>query len=122
MDMTILNDIREKIKCHAEEVFLALLVVFCLLTGFGLGRLSKIADKKTPIVIETPRITPETNSLSANTMNTLPKYIASKNGTKYYFPWCEGVKKISPKNIVEFSSKEEAETAGFTKAANCPGL
>lgn len=122
MDMKILNDIREKIKSHQEEVFLVLIVVICTLTGFGLGRLSKLADGKTPIIIELPDKMGMANKTSANLSNSIGKYVASKNGTKYYFPWCDGVKKISPKNIVEFISKEEAESAGFTKAANCPGL
>lgn len=120
--MTILNDFTKKIKCHGEEIFLVLIILFCLMTGFGLGRLSKIAERKTPITIEMPKITQETGSLTANVPSSVEKYVASKNGTKYYFPWCEGVKKISPKNIVEFTSREEAESAGFTKAANCPGL
>lgn len=122
MDMTILNDIREKIKSHREELFLVLIVTICTLTGFGLGRLSKIAGTKTPITIEMPSKSLASDKLGANLANSMVKYVASKNGTKYYFPWCDGVKKISPKNIVEFSSREEAESAGFTKATNCPGL
>jgi hypothetical protein len=99
-----------------------MLVALCTLTGFGLGRLSKIADRKTPITIELPTNSPMNGDLGANILNSIEKYVASKNGTKYYYPWCDGVKKISPKNLVEFKSKEEAESAGFTKAANCPGL
>ncbi|HBM45614.1 MAG: hypothetical protein UT05_C0005G0044 [Parcubacteria group bacterium GW2011_GWF2_38_76] len=120
--MTILNDIKEKIKGYKEEIFIVLIITLCLLIGFGLGRLSKIADKKTPITIEMPKIGKEIGLSNINTSTSTEIYVASKNGTRYYSPWCEGVKKISPKNIVEFTSREEAESAGYTKATNCPGL
>jgi hypothetical protein len=50
------------------------------------------------------------------------KYVASKNGTKYYLPECSGVKRIKEENKVWFASKEIAEAEGYGPAANCPGL
>lgn len=49
-------------------------------------------------------------------------YMASKNGTKYYLPACGTAKRIKEENKVWFATKAEAEAAGFTPAANCPGL
>lgn len=49
-------------------------------------------------------------------------YMASKNGTKYYLPTCGTAKRIKEENRVWFATKAEAEAAGFTPAANCPGL
>lgn len=49
-------------------------------------------------------------------------YMASKNGTKYYLPSCSGAKRIKEENRVWFGTKEEAEAAGYSKAANCKGL
>ncbi|MES2668598.1 MAG: hypothetical protein V4644_02835 [Patescibacteria group bacterium] len=49
-------------------------------------------------------------------------YMASKNGTKYYLPTCGTAKRIKEENRVWFSTKEEAEAAGYGPAANCPGL
>lgn len=48
--------------------------------------------------------------------------VASKSGSKYYFPECAGAKRIKAENQVWFASKEEAESAGYSKAANCAGL
>ena len=48
--------------------------------------------------------------------------VASKNGTKYHFPWCSGAKTISEANKIYFNSIEEAGAAGYTPAANCKGL
>ncbi len=49
-------------------------------------------------------------------------YVASKKGTKYHLPTCSGAKTMSPENKIWFTTKEEAEAAGFTPAANCKGL
>jgi hypothetical protein len=49
-------------------------------------------------------------------------YMASKNGTKYYLPTCGTAKRIKEENRVWFATKDEAEAAGYSAAANCPGL
>lgn len=48
--------------------------------------------------------------------------VASKNGTKYYLPWCGSAERILAKNKVFFASALEAEKAGFAKASNCKGM
>ncbi len=48
--------------------------------------------------------------------------VASKNGTKYHYPWCAGAKQISEKNKITFASIEEARAKGYTPASNCKGL
>jgi hypothetical protein len=50
------------------------------------------------------------------------KYLASKNGTKYYLPTCSGAKRIKEENKVWFATIEDAQAAGLGPAANCPGL
>lgn len=49
-------------------------------------------------------------------------YMASKNGTKYYLPTCGSANRIKEANRVWFATKAAAEAAGYTPAANCPGL
>lgn len=48
--------------------------------------------------------------------------VASKNGTKYHYPWCAGAKQIAEKNRITFRSIAEARASGYTPAANCKGL
>ncbi len=48
--------------------------------------------------------------------------VASKNGTKYFLPWCAGAKLISAANLVTFASAADAAAKGYTPAANCKGL
>ena len=49
-------------------------------------------------------------------------YVASKSGTKYYLPTCSGVARIKEANRVWFATKGDAEAAGLTPAAACPGM
>jgi hypothetical protein len=49
-------------------------------------------------------------------------YVASKSGTKYHLSTCSGAKLIKEENKLFFATKDEAESAGYSKAANCPGL
>lgn len=48
--------------------------------------------------------------------------VASKSGTKYYFPWCSGAARIAEANKVWFASAEEAKSKGYSPASNCKGL
>ncbi len=50
------------------------------------------------------------------------KYVASKNGTKYYLPTCSGATRIKEANRVWFSTVADAQASGRTPASNCPGL
>ncbi len=48
--------------------------------------------------------------------------VASKTGSKYFYPWCGGAKQISDANKVFYHSSEEAKKAGYAPASNCKGL
>lgn len=50
------------------------------------------------------------------------KYLSSRSGSFYYLPTCSGAKRIKEKNMIWFSSKEDAEARGLKPAANCPGI
>lgn len=49
-------------------------------------------------------------------------FVASISGTKYHLPSCSGAKRIKEENKVWFSTKEDAELAGYGPAGNCPGI
>jgi hypothetical protein len=63
-------------------------------------------------------LTPGVDTIS----NKEEMVVASKNGTKYHYPWCTGAKQISEKNLIKFSSIAEARAKGYTPASNCKGL
>lgn len=143
-------DFQEKIKeinkTKTLNDFLIILVIILVAFGsFGLGRLSKNSEINDPIQIVYPEQNQtENNAVSikqtaqvnqafnSTTTNTLEKenttsskeqsFVASKNGTKYYFIWCSGANKIKEENKIYFSSREEAEKAGYEKSSTCKGL
>ncbi len=62
---------------------------------------------------------------SSNAPAALPvggEVVASKSGTKYYFPWCGTVKNIKEENKVWFATRADAEKAGYEPATNCKGM
>jgi hypothetical protein len=119
--------INELTKSDLYTIALIILIGF---TGFGLGRLSLIEDSKEAVRIEFPEY------LSANVLNAgsiasdikAPPgveqglLVASKNGSKYHYPWCVGARSILEKNKIYFDSIEDARKAGYTPATNCKGL
>lgn len=115
-----IRDRGAQIKHYSEhipkDVFLVSLIVLVGVVSFGLGRLSAREGLKTPMVVR-----------QAPTVDIAPLYIggevvASRNGTKYHFPWCSGARAMSEKNKVWFKSADAAREAGYTPAGNCKGL
>ncbi|MHB1769771.1 MAG: hypothetical protein ACYCPH_01680 [Minisyncoccota bacterium] len=53
---------------------------------------------------------------------TTEQVVASRNGTKYYHPWCAGADRIAETNKVWFPTAASARSAGYTLSANCEGL
>ena len=47
---------------------------------------------------------------------------ASRNGTRYYYPWCGGLNRVKEANKVWFDSEEAAAAAGYIIASGCEGL
>ncbi len=109
-----------------KSVFIAIIIVLVALTSFGLGRLSKIRENKTPIIIENLSANIETGFRVAPAAETrfqeTGNLVASKKGAKYHYPWCSGAQRIKETNKIWFATIEEAKTAGYTPAKNCKGL
>lgn len=121
---------------RSTEFHLSLLIIGVSLASFVLGRLS-VTEKSYVIeqkaqIVDTQPLPPEAttklkNSISnPDTVKEAPQsenaYVASKSGTKYHLPWCGGAKRIKEENKIWFATKEEAEKAGYTPAANCKGI
>jgi hypothetical protein len=108
-----------KYKGWPEAALLPAIVVLVGLSAFGLGRLSVTAGEGPRLVIRLPDASTQT---AAAYMAGQGAYVASKGGTKYYLPSCSGVSRIREENKVWFATVQEALSAGYTAAANCPGL
>jgi len=46
-------------------------------------------------------------------------YVGSINSNKYHYTWCRWAKKISPYNLVTFSSVREAKSKGYVPCKVC---
>lgn len=121
----MLSKLKEKVKTYQNDIITAAVIILIALIAFGLGRLSVLLEKKTPIVIEEMPAAAgkiEVEHPAAIRGSTSNLFVASKQGTKYHFPWCPGAQSIKEENKIWFSSKEEAEKSGYKPAANCKGL
>jgi Tfp pilus assembly protein PilW len=86
-------------------------------------------ETATPATVATYRYySDETPTSSAQNTNTSEqarpgegeqKYVASKNGTKYYPVHCKSANRINEENKVYFSTPKEAELEGLTAASTC---
>lgn len=119
-----IQEILEKFKAsrHSTDFFLAIILVLVGLTSFCLGRLS-IEERITDTDQNASIVQIDGNEHPTQDTKGVPgAYVASKSGSKYHLPWCTGAQQISEKNKIWFSSKAEAEAAGYTPAANCKGI
>lgn len=117
------------VKINEKELFLFAVIVLVAIISFGLGRLSKIREEKTPITITETTVNnsgqPYLAGRQAATLtreNNDKTFVASRNGKKYYYAWCDSAKTIKEQNRVWFSSAEEARKSGYQPAENCKGL
>ncbi len=94
-----------------------LVVILVGFASFGLGRLSALEEYKPQVEIRY-----ENEASAASGISMEGKYIASKNGSVYHFPWCSGADRILEKNKVWFTTEQEAKLAGYKPAGNCKGL
>ena len=124
----------------SPRVSTALLIILVGLASFGMGRLSALQEERPPVrifgdsaamAVSRTTGTDGTTTISGESgdeQNRLPaldpggKYVGSKNGRKYHFPWCPGAQRIAEENKVWFNSVEEARAAGYDPASNCKGL
>lgn len=124
---------KHKVKTiFRADFFTVIVIVLATFASFGLGRLSALEDKKSPIVIERNlSFSSSSNEIGSNKSfsnidmiknNSAKSFVASKSGTKYFLPWCGAVSKIKEENKIWFRSETEAKRAGYSPAANCKGL
>ncbi len=121
------------IRSKKSADFLIILVVTLVATlSFGLGRLSEKTSQKPEVGFGDMELNTLSASAYANQSqrviqkNTKPQgngvVVASKNSTKYHYPWCSGAKRINEENKIYFDTIEQARSQGYEPAGNCAGL
>jgi Metal binding domain of Ada len=134
----IIRYMQEKLKSWLsnDQLFYGSLLILVGIGSFALGQLSvqpKVVNLAPKVeftgnealltMVGENRLASSSQSVdSIKPAPTAFSVVASKSGTKYHLPTCAGAKQIKPENLVTFASSKEAEMAGYTPAANCPGL
>lgn len=119
---------------NQADIVLVIGIILIALISFGLGWLSApknaennsviIEDKGAGAILDnagqgSDSVKNTEKQKTANEQTTTANeqqgiIVASKNGTKYHWPWCSWAKKIKPENQVWFKSEAEAKQAGYT--------
>ncbi len=118
----LFKKVKDRCIDNRSDLFIAGIIFFTGLSGFGLGRLSVDIKQNKPLFVVQPTSQEFPEASSSNSDKTDKRVMASRNGTIYYYPWCSGAKRIKEENIVWFATKEAASSAGLKPAANCSGL
>ncbi len=108
-----------------SRYFIILAIILVAITAFALGRISGLQEKREPVRVisgSSGEVKGAYSEEGSSAPSESAQVVASKNGTKYHYPWCAGAKQISDKNKITFNSIEEARAAGYTPASNCKGL
>lgn len=122
--------VKEFAIANKKDLFLVFTIILVSIISFGLGRISILLPQKEPVQIING-ITAKTADTPTPTKDPVPiithtqsqgKYVASKNGSYYYYPSCSGATRIKDENKIWFQTKEKAEKLGYKPAINCPGL
>lgn len=122
-----MNKIKEFLESGSgRSLFTILIIILVGLSSYGLGRLSKNVPKegirieyREPIAASVGGETGEVATKSLANITTPKTFFASVRGKKYYSIGCSGGKTIKQENKIYFSTKEEAEGAGYELSATC---
>ena len=124
----ILAETREKCKAILAKIprdaFIITVLILSSSASFGMGYMAAPVPE-VDCALSQPTGTAENGNREVLNGEATPaegRYVASKNGTKYYLPSCSGVAKIAEANKVWFATVSAAKAAGYSPAANCPGL
>jgi hypothetical protein len=116
----------EKLKSLLQDdsLYIVILLILVGLISFGLGRQSVLSDASViqPAGIIFTDVPVEDSVIEEIDQIPSVQVVSSKSGTKYHSVHCPGATQIKEENKIYFESKELAQAAGYTAAANCPGL
>ena len=85
-----------------------LALILTILTGYA----SVLALQTSPPIVLRPDTRPP---MERNLRAESTRYVASTRGKKYYVAGSPAAQRLSPKNLIFFTSAQEAEAAGFRR-------
>lgn len=134
--------LREFLKNNQSDIVLFVGVILIGLVSFGAGRLTAPQPIKEPIAIDESQVanigqtflkpeaaaTPGAEAASNQTANqpnntnteqnqNQGRFVASRSGSVYHWPWCSWAQKIKPENQIWFATEAEAQKAGYKRCS-----
>ncbi|MFA6050492.1 MAG: hypothetical protein WC761_04830 [Candidatus Paceibacterota bacterium] len=124
---SIITRTRGKIKTffgtYSAEVGVSLIIIFVAISSFYLGKISvSVQAEHPPITIEEAKAGEVKGVTTSASQTDGAGVVATKNGKRWYLPWCPSVAKLAESAKRHFASVAEAEAAGLTPAKNCAGM
>ena len=126
-----LSEIQENSKkwwnANTDSIFVVVAVFLAVLLAGGGLRLFLLWQVRSPITLREGGakevVLEEDLTETYMAASGLPGLVAaSRNGTRYYYPWCGGLNRVKEANKIWFDSEEAAEAAGYIIASGCEGL
>lgn len=126
-----IDQVQSKIKAllhyiDKNEAYMAVSMIFVAISAYFIGRIEGIGESRPEIRVEQCALA-AASTYSIKTIQPVvaqvgtssQKYVASKTGKKYHLADCIGAKSIADNRKIWFTTKVEAEKAGYTPAQNC---
>lgn len=107
-----------------QNIAIILVIILVAIASFILGRFS-LSETKTTVLDTSVSAVPQIpisgsqSTPSIQNVSSMGPFVASRNGTKYYTKDCSGARRIKPENLISFTTKEQAEQAGYTWSSTC---
>lgn len=119
----LLNKIKQKLKFDKQLPLLIITIMLVAGASFGLGRLSLTNEDEEIIIQNRGDMLDKDEDVGYNdnieVVSKEKRYVASKNGTKYYSRDCGGARRIKLENQIWFKDREDAEKSGFSYSSTC---
>ena len=121
----MIQNLLQKIKCFPRiqrvDLIQAGVVALAVTAAFGLGRISVFYGSTDEFMVTSSPFSAVETPNESDTIE-VGNYVASYQGAAYHLPQCPGAKRILKENRIWFTSRAEAEAAGYAPAQNCEGL
>src|SRR3989344_8640361 len=135
MSIIDLQSTSDWFKRNQADIAVVIGFILVAVIAFGAGRLSAPEIIRNPIIIDKPNssstdgilnnVSQSLNSAMGQGIQNIAQnakgiFVASKSGTKYYWPWCSWAERIKPENQRWFNSEKDAQSAGYSPSVCIP--
>jgi len=104
---------------YDDIYFFTVMILIVAGGSFGLGRVAAVSPSA-PVTAPTTITLHQELYEPTDTSQTIGNFVASINGSRYHALSCPGAGQIKAENKIHFKTEASAQSAGYTRAKNCP--